>query len=124
LDRLIELEPDQPLFPLEKARSAFAEKTDLKAIRAAHEALPASMKDDVYITWERVYYAMCIRDFAAAGEIVSKSRNEEIRYFGPLVPRRIVALWLELVQGFVRSPQESPSRSGQELVGGAPSAAW
>ena len=43
--------------------------------------------------------AMCTRDFAAAGEIVSKSPNEEIRFFGPLVPRRIVALWLELVQG-------------------------
>jgi TolB-like protein/Tfp pilus assembly protein PilF len=99
LDRLIELEPDQPLFPLEKARSAFAEKADLNAVRAAHEALPASMKDDVYITWERVYYAMCTRDFAAAGEIVSKSPNDEIRFFGPLVPRQIVALWLELVQG-------------------------
>jgi TolB-like protein len=99
LDRLIELEPDQPLFPLEKARSAFAEKADLNRIRAAHETLPTSMKVDVYITWERVYYAMCARDFAAAGEIVSKSPNEEIRFFGPLVPRRIVALWLELVQG-------------------------
>jgi TolB-like protein len=99
LDRLIELEPDQPLFPLEKARSAFAEEADLNRIRAAHEALPTSMKDDVYITWERVYYAMCARDFAAAGEIVNKSPNEEIRFFGPLVPRRIVALWLELVQG-------------------------
>jgi serine/threonine protein kinase/TolB-like protein/Tfp pilus assembly protein PilF len=99
LDRLIELEPDQPLFPLEKARSAFAEKADLNGIRAAHEALPTSMKDDVYITWERVYYAMCARDFAAAGESVSKNPNEEIRFFGPLVPRRIVALWLELVQG-------------------------
>jgi serine/threonine protein kinase len=99
LDRLIELEPDQPLFPLERARSAFAEKADLNRIRAAHETLPTSMKVDVYITWERVYYAMCARDFAAAGEIVSKSPNEEIRFFGPLVPRRIVALWLELVQG-------------------------
>jgi hypothetical protein len=99
LDRLIELEPDQPLFPLEKARSAFAEKADLNGIRAAHKALPTSMKDDVYITWERAYYAMCAGDLAVAGEIVSKSPNEEIRFFGPLVPRRIVALWLELVQG-------------------------
>ncbi len=99
LDRLIELEPEQPLFRLEKARSAFAEKADLDGIRAAHEALPPSMKDDVYITWERVYYAMCARDFAAAREIVSKRPNEEIRFFGPLVPRPIVALWIELVQG-------------------------
>ena len=35
LDRLIELEPDQPLFPLYKAESAFAEKADLKSVRAA-----------------------------------------------------------------------------------------
>jgi hypothetical protein len=87
------------VFTLYKAESAFAEKGDLKGIRAAYEALPTSMKDDVYITWMRVYYAMCARDFAAAAEIVSKSPNDEIRFFGPLVPRGIVALWLELVQG-------------------------
>ncbi len=98
-DRLIQLEPDRPLFTVYKAESAFAEKADLKSVRAAYEALPSSMKDDVYITWERVYYAMCARDFAAAAAIVSKSPNEEIRFFGPLVPRGIVALWLDLVQG-------------------------
>ena len=98
-DRLIQLEPDQPLFTVYKAESAFAEKADLKGVRAAYEALPSSMKDDVYITWERVYYAMCARDFATAGEIISKSPNAEIRFFGPLVPFRIVALWLHLVQG-------------------------
>ena len=42
---------------------------------------------------------MCARDFAAAREIVSKSPNEEIEFFGPLVPRQIVALWLEFVRG-------------------------
>jgi serine/threonine protein kinase len=98
-ERLAELQPDQPLFTLYKAESAFAEKADLKGIRAAYEALPTSMKDDVKITLERVYYAACARDFATAGEIVSKSPNEEVGFFGPLVPRRIVALWLELVQG-------------------------
>jgi serine/threonine protein kinase/Flp pilus assembly protein TadD len=98
-DRLLDLEPDQPVFTLYKAESVFAEKGDLKGIRAAYKALPTSMKDDVYITWERVYYAMCARDFPAAAEIVSKSPNQEIRFFGPLVPRGIVALWLELVQG-------------------------
>jgi serine/threonine protein kinase/Tfp pilus assembly protein PilF len=99
LDRLIGLVPDQPLFPLYKAESAFAEKADLKGVLAAHEALPSSMKDDVQITWQRVFYPMCARDFAVAGGVVSKNPNEEMIFFGALVPRRIVALWLQLVQG-------------------------
>ena len=32
-------------------------------------------------------------------KLSTKSPNEEIGFFGTLVPRRIVALWLELVQG-------------------------
>jgi Predicted integral membrane protein len=99
LDRLVGLVPDQPLFPLYKAESAFAEKADLKGVLAAHEALPSSMKDDVQITWQRVFYPMCARDFAVAGGVVSKNPSEEMIFFGALVPRRIVALWLELVQG-------------------------
>jgi len=99
LDRLIDLEPDQPLFPLNKAQSAFAEKADLKGIRAAYEALPSSMKDDPEITVERVYYAMCARDFAAAREIINKSPNEEIYLAGALVPSQILALVVERVQG-------------------------
>ena len=99
LDRLIELEPNQPIFPLYKAQSSFAEKADLKGVRAAHDALPPSMKDDVQITWQRVFYPMCARDFAVAGKIVSESPNEEMMFYGALVLRQIVALWLELVQG-------------------------
>jgi TolB-like protein/Flp pilus assembly protein TadD len=99
LDRLIDLEPDQPLFPLNKAQSAFAEKADLKGIRAAYEALPSSMRDDPEITLERVYCAMCARDFAAAREIINKSPNEEIYLAGALVPPQILALVVERVQG-------------------------
>ena len=99
MDRLIELEPDQPLFSLYQAESAFAEKGDLKAVRGAHEALPPSVKDDVQIAWQRVFYPVCARDFGVAGDIFSKSPNEEMIFFGALVPRRIVALWLERVQG-------------------------
>jgi tetratricopeptide (TPR) repeat protein len=99
LDRLIELEPDQPVFALRKARSAFYEKADLKGVRAVCEALPSSLKDDPEVTAYRVYYAMCARDFATAHEILSKSHNEEIAFFGASVPRQIEILWLELVCG-------------------------
>jgi serine/threonine protein kinase len=99
LDRLIELVPDQPLFPLYKAESAFAERADLTGVRAVLEALPPSTKADAFVVGQLVFYPMCARDFAAAAEIVNGSPNEEIGFFGSLVPRRIVALWLELLQG-------------------------
>jgi serine/threonine protein kinase len=99
LDRLVELEPDQPLFPLYKAESAFLEKADLKRVRAAFEALPSTMKNDAGVTLLRCFYAMSERDFAAAEEIVRKSPNEEIFFVGAVVPRQIVTLWLELVRG-------------------------
>jgi len=38
-DHLIELEPDQPLFSLNKADAAFCEKGDLKSVRAVYDAL-------------------------------------------------------------------------------------
>jgi serine/threonine protein kinase/tetratricopeptide (TPR) repeat protein len=98
-ERLVELEPDNPVYRLYKADSAFLERADLKSVRAAYEALPTSIKDDVSGTLERGYYAMCARDFAAAVEIVTKSPNEEVLFAGALVPRRIVTLWLEFIQG-------------------------
>ena len=98
-DRLIELEPDQPLFPLYKALTAFFEKGDLKRVRAAFEALPSSMKDDVWITKKRGYFAKCDRDFKTAHEIVRKSPNEEIYFAGAIVPRQCADIWLERVKG-------------------------
>ncbi len=99
LDQLIDLKPDQPAFALLKAQSAFAEKADLEHVRAAYEALPSSMKDDTEVTTFRSYYAMCARDFAAAKEILSKNPNEEFLFAGALVPRQILALWHEFLQG-------------------------
>jgi serine/threonine protein kinase/Flp pilus assembly protein TadD len=98
-DRLIELEPDQPLFLLGKAVYAAAEKPDLKRVRAAIDALPASMKDDNWITGLQVHIAMMDRDFKTAHEIVEKSPNEEIDFGGAIVPRRCMDIWLEMVQG-------------------------
>jgi hypothetical protein len=99
LDWLIELEPDRPDFLLAKAECAFHEKADSNGVHNAYEALPSSLKDDPLLARWRVYYAACERDFAAAEEIVSKSRNEEMFFVGAYVPRQIVALSLELIQG-------------------------
>ena len=99
MDRLIALEPDQPMFSLEKARFAFYEKADLNGVRAAYEALPSSMKDDPEAIAYGVHYAICARDFAAAEEILSKSPNEVTFFYGAFVPRRIAVLWLKLLGG-------------------------
>jgi serine/threonine protein kinase/tetratricopeptide (TPR) repeat protein len=99
INRVIELEPDQPAPRLVKAFWAFAEKADVKAARAASEAVPPSAKDDPRVALYRVYFAMCARDFAAARAILNENPNGEIFFVGSLVPRRIIALWLEFLQG-------------------------
>jgi serine/threonine protein kinase len=98
LERLIELEPNEPAHRLSKADSAFAERADF-GVRALDEALPSSMKDDRSVASYRVYYAICAHDFAAAEEILSESRNEELYFDSALVPRQIWALWLEFLRG-------------------------
>jgi serine/threonine protein kinase len=105
LDRLIELEPDQPAHRLSKADSVFAERADL-GVRALDEALPSSMKDDPSVTSYRVYYAICARDFTATEEILSGSTNQELYFDSALVPRGIWALWLEFIRGNRPSIQE------------------
>jgi serine/threonine protein kinase/Flp pilus assembly protein TadD len=98
-DRLIDLEPDEPQFRLEKAECAFAENADVMSARAAFDSVPSWKKSDPWVTGSRAYYAACARDFAAAEEIVIKSPNDEIPFAGALVPRQIKILWLELIQG-------------------------
>jgi serine/threonine protein kinase/tetratricopeptide (TPR) repeat protein len=100
MDRAIQLEPDQRMFSLDKAKLAFFEKADLKAARTAFDASPASIKDDVWITRYRVYYAMLDGDFKTAHEIVGKSPNEELFFFtDAIVPHRCADIWLDMVQG-------------------------
>jgi serine/threonine protein kinase/Flp pilus assembly protein TadD len=98
-DRLIELEPNQPLFPLWKAVQAFYQKADLQRVRTAIDALPAFTRDDISVTNLRVYCAMLERDFKTAHDIVEKSPNEEIMFLGAIIPRRCADIWLEMVQG-------------------------
>ena len=100
LDRLSELNPGQQEYTLEKARLVFAEKADVKSARAAYQAVPASMHDDPNVTYYRVYFAVCERDFVAAEEILRENPNAEVGLVGgALVPRRIWELWVELIQG-------------------------
>jgi serine/threonine protein kinase len=98
-DRQIALQPDQPLFCVMKADTAFAEKADVNGARAVYEALPSSVKNDIWITMQRAFYAMCDRDWRTAEEIVNNSPNEEIGFSGAVVPRRVANIWLELVRG-------------------------
>ena len=99
LDRLIAIEPDQPVIFIERVECAFYEKADLERVRAAYEALPPSMKDDPWVTFSRVYYATCARDFAAAKDILSESPNQEIFFYEPLIPRQILVTWVEFLEG-------------------------
>ena len=100
IDRLIELEPDQPSFLLRKADSAFAEKAaELARVRAAYDSLPSPIKDDREMTFYRLYYATCARDFANAIQIVNSSPNAELYFGGAIVPRQILLLWTEFLQG-------------------------
>jgi TolB-like protein/Flp pilus assembly protein TadD len=98
-NRLIELEPDKPVFLVGKFSLAIAENADVQSALAALEALPVSVKNDPDVAHYRVIFAICARDFAAAEEILSKNPNEEILFLGVLVPRPIWVLWLERAKG-------------------------
>jgi len=100
LNRLIELEPDNPQFLIKKAVSAHIGKADVQGARAVCEALPPSVKDDPAVVVLRVYFAICARDFAVAEEILSESPDKEILFDNrTLVPRSIERLWFEFLQG-------------------------
>jgi TolB-like protein len=102
LDRLITVDPDNPADQISKAKFAFAEKariTDLNLVRAAYEALPTATKADPGVSIERIYYAVCARDFRSAELIVNENPDDNIYFLEALVPRRIVAAWLKMIQG-------------------------
>jgi tetratricopeptide (TPR) repeat protein len=100
LDRVIQLrKPERPELLVTKVWFAFSENADVKAARAACESLPSLIKDDPFVVSNRVYFAICARDYAAAEEILRKDRNEEYAYYGALVPREFCILWLEFIQG-------------------------
>jgi serine/threonine-protein kinase len=104
VDRLIDLEPNVPFWPLAKLSIAFTERGTFD--RALYEAPASSIKDDPTVRKGRVYYATCARDFTAAEQILSESPSQEIRFrvgavypAGALVPARILTLWLDFLRG-------------------------
>ena len=98
-NRLIVLDPDNPNFLLGKVNWIFAENADVKGARAACEAFPSSIKADPWVANWRFYYAACARDFSAAEKILDEIPNQQIDFLNALVPRQIVTLQLEFVQG-------------------------
>ena len=98
-NRLIALEPDNPTFLLGKINWIFSENADVKGARAACEAFPSSIKADPWVANQRFYYATCARDFAAAEKMLNEIPNQEIAFLNARVPRQIVTLQLEFVQG-------------------------
>jgi serine/threonine protein kinase/Flp pilus assembly protein TadD len=100
-DRLIELEPDKPIFKFYKATKLFAETAELKNYRAALDALWPLSEGDWDITYSRLCAAIYDRDWTAAKEILNSPGSE---YFpfpegGALVPRACIDLWIARLQG-------------------------
>ena len=105
-NRLGDLESDKPDLRVKRALCAFAEKADVTAYRVALEALPASAKDDMGNTIERIYCAALDHDWAAANQILSDTTHQELLFFfGVTVPRECVEIWLAMAQGAHPKPE-------------------
>jgi serine/threonine protein kinase len=99
-DRLIELEPDNPLFIVKKAYCTFAEKGDLPIYRAALEGLPPSIKNNIAFASQRIFYAALGRDWNAAEDILRSTSNDDLSFFREtIVPRGCVEIWLAKIRG-------------------------
>jgi tetratricopeptide (TPR) repeat protein len=116
-DRLIELEPDQPLLILQKAYAEVNGNADLKSYRAALEGLPSSMKSDVNVASSWFAYALAARDWTTAKEILSKSTNGELYYFNAniMVPTGCLEIWLACLEGG-RPAMEAESSAAREQL--------
>jgi serine/threonine protein kinase/Flp pilus assembly protein TadD len=99
--RLIELEPDKPFLKVRKAYTAFCEKADLSALRAAMDTLPSSVKNGLYMTSWRFGNAVRARDWIAARQTLSKNASDRLAFSfsDAVVPRRCGEIWLAAVQG-------------------------
>jgi serine/threonine protein kinase/Flp pilus assembly protein TadD len=95
-DRLIELSPDKPIFKLQKAAAAFFTTADLTSYRATVEGLRPSMKDNMDLTYVRLYAAVQARDWSAAREILGNSSGDDFPFpfYCIMVPPLCIDLWI------------------------------
>jgi serine/threonine protein kinase/Tfp pilus assembly protein PilF len=75
-DRLIELQPDYPIFKLEKATLSWFENGDDSAVRSAIRALPAFAGTRDAFSW-RLPSALVDRDWDQADQLIEKMKGSE-----------------------------------------------
>jgi serine/threonine protein kinase/tetratricopeptide (TPR) repeat protein len=95
-DRLIELNPDKPIFKLQKAAAVFFTTADLLSYRATLERLRPSMEESIDLAYVRLYAAVHARDWRAAGEIFNNSPGDDLPFlfYFVVVPRECIDLWI------------------------------
>ena len=99
-DRLIELNPDKPIFKLQKAAAAFFTTADLVRFRATLERLRPAMEESIDLAYVRLYAAVHARDWSEARGILNNSRSEEFPFpfYCVVVPRECIDLWISRLQ--------------------------
>jgi serine/threonine protein kinase/Flp pilus assembly protein TadD len=100
-DRLIQLNPDKPVFKAQKAAAAFFTMADLTGYRASLERLRPEMEDNIDLTYLRLYAAVHARDWPAAKQILNNSPGDDFPFlfYCVMVPRSCVDLWITRLQG-------------------------
>ena len=103
-DRLIGLEPDQPILKVQKASMiSFMETGDVAALRAAIAALPASLADDRAVLSQRLALALVDRDGQQARQLIEKMTGGEddtsFSYVAAPVPIDCYSLLLARLEG-------------------------
>jgi len=102
MDRLDEIEPDNPLRKTEKSGIAYLRTGDATSYRAALDLVPSSIKDHGRVASIRFGLALYARDWAAAKQILEKNLDEDLRVGGGAqitIPRGCGEIWLAALQG-------------------------
>jgi len=102
LARISEIMADPAWVKRYKAGVAFQRTGDLASYRAALDSLPASVKDHGGMASQRFWFAIHVRDWTAAHQILSKVPDEDL-FAGWMVkvpiPRGCGDIWLAALEG-------------------------